>query len=143
MNRTGWLGAGVAAAALAAGIAAAGVALAAGSSHTLHLTTTRLQFVTPSHSTFVQTDAVYRSSTKVGYETLSCNDSGQAILCSLSFAVKNGMLLGNLTIPITSTSSTAVSGKVTSGLGVFKGDKGTITGVITGKHSTYTVKYHS
>jgi hypothetical protein len=143
MNRTGWLAAGAATVALAAGISAAGVALAAGNSHTLHLTTTRLQFVTPSHPTFVQTDAVYKSSTKIGYETLSCNTAGQQIVCSLSFALKNGMLLGHLTIPITSTTSTDVTGTVTGGLGIYKGDRGTINGVITGKNSTYTVKYHS
>ncbi len=114
-----------------------------GSSHTLHLTTTRLQFVNTSKTTFVQTEAVDKSGKKIGYETISCNDGGNQVLCSVSFAMGSGMLLGHLTIPITSTESTSVSGKITGGLGSFSGDRGTIKGTITGKHSTYTVKYHS
>jgi hypothetical protein len=143
MNRTVVLRAGVAAVVAAGALVLGGDALAASGSHTLHLTTTRLQFVNTSKTTFVQTEAVYRSKTKVGYETISCNDGGNQVVCSLSIALKNGMLLGHLTIPITSTESTSVSGKVTGGLGAFTGDLGTIKGTITGKHSVYTVKYHS
>lgn len=140
MKRTALLGAGLAAA-VAAGIAAGGIALASSNSHTLHLTATRLQFVNTSKTTFVETDAVFKTK-KAGYETITCNDGGQQIECSLTIALKGGVLLGHLSIPITSDSSTNVTGKVTAGLGSFAGDKGTIKGVITGKHATYTVKYH-
>jgi hypothetical protein len=143
MKRTVLLGAVAALGLAAAGITAGGAALAAGGSHTLHLTTTRLQFVNTSKTTFVETDAVSRVGKKVGYGTLSCNDGGQQVVCSLSLALENGMLLGHLTIPITSGESTSVAGKLTGGLGVFSGDKGTIKGEINGKHGTYTVKYHS
>lgn len=143
MKRTALLGAGAAVVIAGGGIAVAGSALATGSSHTLHLTTTRLQFVNTSKTTFVETDSVFKSAKKVGYETISCNDGGHQIICSLSFALENGMLLGHLTIPITSGESTSVTGKITGGLGSFTGDKGTVKGVITGKHSSFTVKYHS
>jgi hypothetical protein len=126
----------------AGGLGVAGAALAAGGSHTLHLTTTRLQFVNTSKTTFVETDSVFKSAKKVGYETISCNDGGHEIICSLTIALQNGILLGHLTIPITSDETTNVSGKVTGGLGTFVGDKGTVKGQITGKHSTFTVKYH-
>jgi hypothetical protein len=79
---------------------------------------------------------------KVGYETISCDYGGHQIVCSLSVALEDGMLLGNLRIPITNTLTSHVTGKVTGGLGGFSGDKGTITGTITGKHSTFTIKYH-
>jgi hypothetical protein len=125
------------------GIAAGGIALATSNSHTLHLATTRLQFVNTSKTTFVETDAVFKSTNKkVGYSTITCNDAGNEIKCSLTIALKGGVLLGHLDIPITSDSSTNVTGKVSGGLGSFTGDKGTIKGVITGKHATYTVKYH-
>lgn len=143
MKRTAVLGAGAAVIIAVGGLAVAGAALATASSHTLHLTTKRLQFVNTSKTTFVETDAVFKSAKKVGYETISCNDGGHQIVCSLSFALENGMVLGHLTIPITSGESTNVTGRVTGGLGNFTGDKGTIKGVITGAHSTYTVKYHS
>ena len=139
MKRTALLGAAVAAA-VVAGVAAGGIALATSDSHTLHLTTTRLQFVNTSKTTFVEADAVFKTK-KAGYETITCNDGGQQIVCSLTIALKGGVLLGNLSIPITSDTSTNVTGKVTGGLGKFAGDKGTIKGVITGKHATYTVKY--
>jgi hypothetical protein len=143
MKRTALLSVGAAAVIVVGGIVVGGTALAAASSHTLHLTTTRLQFVNTSKTTFVQTEAVDKSGKKIGYETISCNDGGNPVLCSVSFAMGSGMLLGHLTIPITSTESTSVSGKITGGLGSFSGDRGTIKGTITGKHSTYTVKYHS
>jgi hypothetical protein len=143
MKRTALLSVGAAAVIVVGGIVVGGTALAAASSHTLHLTTTRLQFVNTSKTTFVQTEAVDKSGKKIGYETISCNDGGNQVLCSVSFATGTGMLLGHLTIPITSTESTSVSGKITGGLGSFSGDRGTIKGTITGKHSTYTVKYHS
>jgi hypothetical protein len=143
MKRTALLSVGATAVIVVGGIVVGGTALAAASSHTLHLTTTRLQFVNTSKTTFVQTEAVDKSGKKIGYETISCNDGGNQVLCSVSFATGTGMLLGHLTIPITSTESTSVSGKITGGLGSFSGDRGTIKGTITGKHSTYTVKYHS
>jgi hypothetical protein len=142
-KRTALLGAGAALGFAAAGITAGGAALAAGGSHTLHLTTTRLQFVNTTKTTFVETDAMFKAGKKVGYDTLSCNDGGQQVICSLSLALENGMLLGHLTIPINNLQSTKVAGKLTGGLGVFAGDKGTIKGAIDGKHGTYTVKFHS
>lgn len=143
MKRSVLLSAGAAVVIVAGGIAVAGDALASGSTHTLHLTTTRLQFVNTSKTTFVQTEAVFNAGKKVGYETISCNDGGNRVKCSLSFALENGMLLGHLTIPITSTPTTSVSGKITGGLGTFTGDTGTVKGRITGRHSSITVKYHS
>ncbi len=125
------------------GAGLAGPALAAGTSHTLHLTTTRLQFVNTSATTFVETDAVFRAGKKVGYETISCDDGGHQIVCSVSVALEDGMLLGHVTIPITSGKTSKVTGKVTGGLGRFKGDKGTVKGTISGKHSTLTLTYHA
>jgi hypothetical protein len=126
---------------LAGGIA--GTALASGSSHTLHLTTARLQFVNTSSTTFVEADSVSKSAKKVGYESITCNDGGHQIACSLTIALKGGVLLGHLTIPISSSATTSVTGKVTGGLGDYRGDTGTVKGTITGKHGTLTVKYHS
>jgi len=143
MTRKALLSAGAAVVVAASGIVAGGVALAAPSSHTMHLRATRLQFINTSKSTFVETDVIARAGKRVGYETISCNDGGHQIICSLSFALGTGMLLGHLTIPITSTTSTTVTGAVTGGLGGFAGDKGTVKGTITGKHATYTVKFHS
>ena len=118
-------------------------ALAVGTAHTLHLTATRLQFVNTSATTFVETDAVFRAGKKAGYETISCDDGCHQIVCSMSVALEDGMLVGHVTIPITSGNTSKVAGKVTGGLGRFKGDKGTIKGTITGKHSTMTVTYRS
>jgi hypothetical protein len=143
MKRSALLSAGAAVVIVAGGVAVAGDALASGTTHTLHLTTTRLQFVNTSKTTFVQTEAVFNAAKKVGYETISCNDGGSRVKCSLSFALENGMLLGHMTIPITSTPTTTVSGKITGGLGTFTNATGTVKGRITGKHSTFTVKYHS
>jgi hypothetical protein len=142
MKRTAVLSAAAAVVIIGGGVLAGTAALASGSSHTLHLTTSRLQFVNTPKSTFVETDAVSRAGKKVGYETISCNAGGSQVLCSLSFALAGGMLLGHLTIPITSGESTSVSGKVTGGLGIFAGDRGTIKGSIIGKRSVFTVKYH-
>jgi hypothetical protein len=130
------------AAAVGAGATVTGVALASAGSHTLHLTTNRLQFVNTTSSTFVETDAVFKSARKVGYETISCDDGGHQIVCSMTVALKGGVLLGHLTIPITSNATTKVSGKLTGGLGTYSGDKGKITGSITGKHSAFTITYH-
>jgi hypothetical protein len=133
----------VAAAALALAAAMTGMASAAAKVHTQHLTGKRLQFVNTSNTTFVETDAVRRGATKVGYETISCNDGGHQIACSLSLALTNGMLLGNLTIPISSSSSVHFHGRLTGGLGRFAGDHGKIKGTISGKRSVFTVTYQS
>jgi hypothetical protein len=143
MRRTALLSVGAVVVIATGGVIAGGTALAAGGSHTLHLTTTRLQFVNTSKTTFVETDVIDRSAKKVGYETISCNDGGTAIVCSLSLALTNGMLLGHLTIPISSGASTAVSGTITGGLGSYAHDKGTVKGQITGKVSSFTVTYRS
>ncbi|HTW19946.1 MAG TPA: hypothetical protein VME70_07025 [Mycobacteriales bacterium] len=120
----------------------AGTALAAGSSHTLRLTTTRLQFVNTSSTTFVQADTVDRKGKKAGYETITCDDSGHQISCSMTLSLQGGVLYGHLAIPITSEATTKVSGAITGGLGRYAGAKGTVKGSITGKHSSLTVKYH-
>jgi hypothetical protein len=143
MKRTALLSIGAAVVIVTGGTVAAGAALAAGSSHTLHLTTKRLQFINTSKTTFVETDVIERAAKKVGYESISCNDGGQQIVCSLSLALTNGMLLGHLTIPISSDASTSVSGAITGGLGTYAHDKGTVKGKITGNTSTLTVTYRS
>jgi hypothetical protein len=61
MRRAALLGVGAAVAIAAGGIAVAGSALATSSTHTLHLSTTRLQFVNTSHTTFVETDVAERA----------------------------------------------------------------------------------
>jgi hypothetical protein len=143
MKRIALLGTGAVAALAAGGILVAGTATAAGGTHTVHLKTTRLQVADPSRSTFVETDAVFKAAKKVGYENLSCNDGGTKVLCSLSIALPNGMLLGHVTSPITTSDKTTLTGKVTGGLGIYTGDKGTIKAVVNGKHARYTITYHS
>jgi hypothetical protein len=133
----------VAAATLALVAPMTGMASAAARVHTQHLTARRLQFVNTSNTTFVETDAVRRGTTRVGYETITCNDGGQQIACSLSLALENGILLGHLTIPISSGSTVHFRGRLTGGLGRFAGDTGTIRGTISGKRSAFTVKYRS
>jgi hypothetical protein len=123
--------------------AGAAVVLAAGSTHTLHLATSRLQFVDTTSTTFVESDAVSRAGKKAGYESISCNDGGHQIVCLVTIALKGGVLLGHLAIPITSSATTDVTGRITGGLGAYNGDKGSVSGTITGKRGTLTVKYHS
>jgi hypothetical protein len=143
MNRAALLATGATTVIAAGGVLIAGTASAAGSTHTLRLTATRLQLADTSQSTFVETDAVFKAGKKVGYENLSCNDGGQNVLCSLTIALPNGILLGHVTTPITTSDSTTLSGRVTGGLGIYTGDKGTIRASVNGKHSKYTITYRS
>lgn len=143
MNRTVMIGSGAIATIVAGGILAVGPAHAASGSHTLHLRTHRLQVANTSKSTFAETDVVTESGKRVGYETLSCNDGGTGVKCSMSLSLPNGMLLGGVTTPITTSNQTTLTGKITGGLGRFTGAAGTVTAQVSGKNATYTITYHS
>jgi hypothetical protein len=143
MNRSALIGSGAVATIVAGGILAVGSAQAAGGSHTLHLRSHRLQVANTSKATFAETNVVTKSGKTVGYETLSCNDGGTGVKCSLSLSLPNGMLLGGVTTPITTSDQTTLTGKITGGLGAFVGVKGTVTADVTGKNANYTITYHS
>lgn len=143
MNRTTLIGSGAIASVVAGGMLAVGSAHAASGAHTVHLRAHRLQLANTSTTTFAETDAVTKAGRKIGYEILSCNDGGTGVRCSMSLSLPNGILLGGVTSPITTSNQTTLTGKITGGLGRYTGAKGTVTAKVSGKDATYTITYHS
>lgn len=143
MKRSALLGVGALATALAGGGMAMGATQATGKLHILHVQTHRLQVSNTSRTTFAETSAVRKAGKKVGYETSSCNDGGTNVKCSMSMSLPNGMLLGYITTPITTSDKTTLTGRVTDGLGKYAGVTGTIKADVNGKNSSYTITYHS
>jgi hypothetical protein len=141
MMRNVALGVGAAATILAGGAIVADSALAAGATHTIKVSATVLKTVEPSNATSVETDRLTRAGKTVGFETQSCNVS-QGEKCAVTFALKNGILLGSTTSSITTSSHGTFKGKITGGLGSYTGDKGTIKGSVDGIRATLTITYH-
>jgi hypothetical protein len=143
MNRNVVLGTGAVVVIAAGSLVVGGAASASGSPHTLHVTATVLKHINTSKTTFVETDTLTHRGKKVGFESQSCNDASQGVKCSVTFALKNGVLLGHSTSPITSTSTGTVAGAITGGLGKYTGDKGRLKATIDGIHADFTIVYHS
>lgn len=143
MNRTTLIGSATLATVVAGGVLVIGSANAASSSHTLHLRAHRLQVANTGKSTFAEPDVVTKGGRKVGYATLSCNDGGTGVKCSMSLSLPNGMLLGGVTTPITTSNQTTLTGKITGGLGRYTGAKGTVTAKVSGRNAAYTITYRS
>lgn len=141
MNCNVILGTGAAVVLAAGSLVAAGSALAESSSHTLHLKAKVLKTVETSKSTSVETDALRKGGKTVGFETQSCNFGGTGDVCAVTFALKNGTLLGSTTSPITPSSSVKYKGKITGGRGKYSGDKGTIAVSVTGIRAKLTIVY--
>jgi hypothetical protein len=141
MNRTAVLATGCAAVMLAGGVVVAGSAIAAGGSHTLKLRGTILQQkeLGPSHA--VEVDTLRHAGKKVGYTTDSCFFGGQNDVCTVTFALKTGVLYGHVTFPITTGTSPVAKGRITGGLGSYSGAKGTIRVLTSGHHGSYTLTY--
>jgi hypothetical protein len=116
-------------------------ATATSSTHHLHLHATVLKSVETSATTVVETDRLRRHGTTVGFETQSCNDGGQGVKCSVSFALTNGMLLGHTASAITTSNHGTFHGTITGGLGTYTGSKGTVKGHVDGIHASLVITY--
>lgn len=141
MNRNVILGTGAAVVIAAGSLVAATSASAGSSSHTLHLKAKVLKTVETSKSTSVETDVLRKAGKTVGFETQSCNFGGTSDACAVTFALKNGTLIGATTSPISQSSSVKYKGKITGGRGKYAGDKGTIAVSATGARAKLTIVY--
>jgi hypothetical protein len=156
MNRTTILATGAIATLAAGTIVATGAANAAGTTHTLKLVGSTVQQTQLGKSHEVETDLLRKpasSSTvpigsktppkgaKQGYAIESCSFGAQNDVCSLSIALKAGILYGHVTFPITTGDSSTAKGKITGGLGGYSGATGHIKIVTGPKQGAYTITY--
>jgi hypothetical protein len=133
---------------MGAGVGVAAAANAGSHSHTLTLVGTRLQQTELGKSHAAETDALRansRTGKRVGYATESCFFGGTGDRCSVTIALKGGFLVGRYTFPISNGSApTTAKGKITGGIGAYKGAKGTLkltTGAGASKHGRWKIVY--
>jgi hypothetical protein len=136
---TGALGAGALA---TAGIGVAD-AVTASATHTLTFKSVQLSTSNTSKTSFVDVDKDVVKGKKIGGDVLSCkaNASFSLIRCNFAAGLKGGIIYG--TFRITNAHDNLKNGKITGGVGAFKGVHGTITGTTAGKNNeNVTIHYH-
>jgi hypothetical protein len=132
------------AAAVAAGGMGLNEALAAGATHTLSFKSVQLKSVNTSGNTFVGIGKDVVKGKPIGGNLLSCKvrPTAHNFRCSLSFAIKGGQMYGSF-ILLTSGTDNLKDGKITGGVGAYKGVTGTLTGTSAGhSNENVTVTYH-
>jgi hypothetical protein len=142
MNRTRLLTAATAAVAVTATVVAIGGAGASTPQQTLTLHGKPLQMKSLGKSHQVEVDVLRAAGRRVGYAAESCFFGGQGDKCAVTITLKNGVLYGHYTFPISNGAApTTAKGKITGGLAGYAGVSGSIKVVATSSSETITVTY--
>lgn len=131
-------------AAIVAGGMGLNEALAAGATHTLSFKSIQLKSVNMPGGTFVGIGKDMTKGKIIGGNLLSCRvrPAANNFRCSLSFALKGGQMYGTFILLTTGTDNLK-DGKITGGIGAYKGVSGTIAGTSAGHNNeNVTITYH-
>jgi hypothetical protein len=118
-------------------------ALTAHATHTLTFKSVQLSSFNTAKTSFVNVDKDVVKGKKIGGDILSCkaNATFTHIHCNFAGAFKGGIIDG--TFNLTQAHNNLHNGKITGGVGKFKGVTGTITGTASGKNNeNVTITYH-
>ncbi|MBV9486608.1 MAG: hypothetical protein JO246_11170 [Frankiaceae bacterium] len=142
MKRNILLASGAAVVLASSSAVALGSAGAAAHLHTLKLHAKQLQTKELGKAHEVEADVLRSGGHRVGYSTESCFFGGQGEKCIVTITLKNGVMYGHYTFPITDGSTPTVArGKVKGGLGAYDGVKGKIKVRATSRMETLTIRY--
>jgi hypothetical protein len=129
---------------VAAGGVGVGEALASGATHTLSFKSIQLKNVDLSSSRFVNIGKDVSKGKTIGGNLLSCGfrPSARAFRCTVSFALTGGQMYGTFLLT-NSTPDNLTHGRITGGVGAYKGVTGTLTGTSLPHHGeNVTITYH-
>jgi hypothetical protein len=119
-------------------------ALVSGATHALSFKSIQLKGVNTSSNTFVGIGKDVAKGKVIGGNVLSCKvrPAAHNFACSVSLAIKGGQIYATF-ILLPNGTNNLQHGKVTGGIGAYKGVTGTITGTSAGhSNENVTVTYH-
>jgi hypothetical protein len=118
-------------------------AVTAHATHTLKFKAVEISSNNTSKTSFVNVDKDVRRGKKIGGDVINCraNATFTHIHCNVAAALKRGIVYG--TFNLTQGHNNLHNGKITGGVGTFKGVTGTITGTSAGHNNEHvTITYH-